>query len=77
MKAWILSQSSAGPAAAWARINGPVAARARFRAVGLAQLLLDWGVFVLAGACAVPVPAASSLCGRLAGALLGFWLNGR
>jgi hypothetical protein len=42
---------------------------------GLAQLLLDWGVFVLASACAMPVPAA--LCGRAGGALLGFWLNGR
>lgn len=47
-----------------------------FVLVGLAQLLLDWGVFVLASACAVPVPAAN-LCGRVAGAMLGFWLNGR
>lgn len=47
-----------------------------FVLVGLAQLLLDWGVFVLASACSVPVPAAN-LCGRTAGALLGFWLNGR
>lgn len=47
-----------------------------FVLAGLAQLLLDWGVFVLASACAMPVPAAN-LCGRTAGALLGFWLNGR
>ncbi len=47
-----------------------------FMLVGLAQLLLDWAVFVLASAAALPVPAAN-LCGRGAGALLGFWLNGR
>ena len=47
-----------------------------FIAVGLAQLLLDWLVFV--GLTALGVPAASgNLAGRISGALLGFWLNGR
>ena len=44
--------------------------------VGLAQLLLDWATFV--GLTALGVPAApGNLAGRVAGALLGFWLNGR
>lgn len=44
--------------------------------VGLLQLLLDWLVFV--GLTAFGVPAASgNLAGRVSGALLGFWLNGR
>lgn len=47
-----------------------------FIAVGLAQLLLDWLVFV--GLTALGVPAApGNLAGRISGALLGFWLNGR
>ncbi len=48
----------------------------RFIIVGLAQLLLDWLVFVLLSAGGVPA-APSNLCGRIGGALLGFWLNGR
>lgn len=47
-----------------------------FGIVGGIQLLLDWGVFVLGSALGVPVPAAN-LAGRVAGASLGFWLNGR
>ncbi|WP_313400485.1 GtrA family protein [Stenotrophomonas sp.] len=43
---------------------------------GLLQLALDWGVFVLATALGVPV-APGNLVGRISGALLGFWLNGR
>ena len=44
--------------------------------VGLLQLLLDWLVFV--GLTAFGVPAApGNLAGRVSGALLGFWLNGR
>ena len=43
---------------------------------GLLQLALDWGVFVLATALGVPV-APGNLIGRVSGALLGFWLNGR
>ena len=44
--------------------------------IGLLQLLLDWAVFVLATATGMPVAPANVL-GRLAGMLLGFWLNGR
>ena len=47
-----------------------------FVLAGAAQLLLDWTVFVAltaAGAAAAP----GNVCGRIAGALLGFWLNGR
>lgn len=43
---------------------------------GLLQLLLDWLVFVAASALGLPV-AGSNIAGRVAGALLGFWLNGR
>lgn len=48
----------------------------QFIVVGLAQLLLDWLAFVLASALGMPVPVAN-LLGRVCGALLGFWLNGR
>lgn len=47
-----------------------------FVLAGAAQLLLDSTVFVvltLAGMDAAP----GNVCGRIAGALLGFWLNGR
>lgn len=44
--------------------------------VGLLQLLLDWAVFVAATALGLPV-AGGNIAGRVAGALLGFWLNGR
>jgi len=47
-----------------------------FLIVGALQLLLDWSVFV--GLSALGVEAApANLCGRVAGAMLGFWLNGR
>ena len=48
----------------------------RFVLVGVAQLVLDWGVFVATSACGVPV-APANLAGRVCGALLGFWLHGR
>lgn len=48
----------------------------RFIAVGLAQLVLDWLVFVALTALGVPV-APGNVAGRVSGALLGFWLNGR
>ncbi len=48
----------------------------QFVIVGLLQLLLDWLVFVAATAIGVPV-APGNIAGRIAGALLGFWLNGR
>ena len=44
--------------------------------IGLLQLLLDWLVFVATTAVGVPV-APANVIGRLAGMLLGFWLNGR
>ncbi|HDS1656077.1 TPA: GtrA family protein [Stenotrophomonas maltophilia] len=44
--------------------------------VGLVQLLLDWLVFVSTTALGAPVVPAN-IAGRLAGMLLGFWLNGR
>ena len=47
-----------------------------FIAVGMAQLLLDWLVFVALTALGVPA-GPGNLAGRACGALLGFWLNGR
>ncbi|HGM6067995.1 GtrA family protein [Stenotrophomonas maltophilia] len=44
--------------------------------IGALQLLLDWAAFVLATAAGVPV-VPGNLAGRVAGMLLGFWLNGR
>jgi putative flippase GtrA len=49
---------------------------ASYGLVGGLQLLLDWACFVLltaAGAAVVP----ANLAGRIAGASLGYWLNGR
>ena len=43
---------------------------------GALQLLLDWGVFVGMTALGVDVGLAN-FAGRIAGAMLGFWLNGR
>ncbi len=47
-----------------------------FSMVGLLQLLLDWGVMVGLSAMGMPM-APSNVLGRLAGAALGFWGNGR
>jgi putative flippase GtrA len=47
-----------------------------FLLAGLAQLLLDWAVFVALTGLGLPVVAAN-LAGRVSGACLGFWLNGR
>lgn len=44
--------------------------------VGLIQLLADWLVFILLSFFAVPVIVAN-IVGRMIGALLGFWLNGK
>lgn len=49
---------------------------ASFVLVGLAQLVLDSAVFVVATAAGVPV-APGNVLGRISGALLGYWLNGR
>ncbi|QWP76982.1 GtrA family protein [Lysobacter sp. K5869] len=40
------------------------------------QYCVDWGVMVLLSHLGMPVEAAN-LAGRISGALLGFWLNGR
>jgi putative flippase GtrA len=47
-----------------------------FVLVGFAQLALDSGAFIGATALGMPVMAAN-VCGRIVGATLGFWLNGR
>jgi putative flippase GtrA len=44
--------------------------------VGVIQWLVDWGVMVLLSHLGLPVEAAN-VCGRISGAMLGFWLNGR
>jgi len=44
--------------------------------IGLLQLLLDWLVFVALTAAGTPV-VPGNIAGRVAGMLLGFWLNGR
>jgi putative flippase GtrA len=47
-----------------------------FGLVGAAQVLLDWSMFVAlthAGAAVAP----ANVLGRVGGACLGFWLNGR
>ncbi len=47
-----------------------------FGVVGGVQLLLDWACFVLLTALGLAVVPAN-LAGRVAGAGVGFWLNGR
>lgn len=49
---------------------------ASFVLVGLLQLLLDWAMFVTLTSLGLSAPAGNVL-GRVSGALLGFWLNGR
>jgi putative flippase GtrA len=49
---------------------------ALFLLVGGMQIALDWTVFVLLSYAGLPV-APSNLAGRVCGACLGFWLNGR
>ncbi|MBN6103774.1 GtrA family protein [Xanthomonas sp. CFBP 8703] len=48
----------------------------QFVVIGLLQLLIDWSVFVAATAAGMP-PIPANVLGRVCGALLGFWLNGR
>ncbi|MGH8052933.1 MAG: GtrA family protein [Stenotrophomonas sp.] len=48
----------------------------QYLAVGLLQLLLDWAVLVTSTAAGLPI-APGNLLGRICGASLGFWLNGR
>lgn len=44
--------------------------------IGLLQWLLDWGVMVGLSHMGMPVEPAN-VAGRISGALIGFWLNGR
>ena len=44
--------------------------------IGGLQWLLDWAVTVVASHGGLPIEAAN-VCGRIAGAMLGFWLNGK
>lgn len=44
--------------------------------VGLLQWLIEYAVMLALSQWLLPVPAAN-ICGRICGALLGFWLNGR
>lgn len=60
--------------AAW--VNGLTHQGSRYIGAGIIQLVLDCTVFVAATALGIPVTPAN-ICGRLAGMLLGFWLNGR
>lgn len=48
----------------------------RYVVAGILQLLLDWLLFVALTALGVAA-APANLAGRVSGALLGFWLNGR
>jgi len=48
----------------------------RYVVTGILQLLLDWLLFVVLTALGVAA-APANLAGRVSGALLGFWLNGR
>lgn len=47
-----------------------------FLLVGIAQLVVDWLLFVSSTSLGVPVGMGNVL-GRIGGACLGFWLNGR
>jgi putative flippase GtrA len=47
-----------------------------FIVAGALQLLLDWAVFVTLTSLGAS-PVVGNLAGRVCGALLGFWLNGR
>ena len=44
--------------------------------IGGVQWLLDWGVMVLLSHLGLAIEVAN-ICGRISGAILGFWLNGK
>ncbi len=44
--------------------------------IGIVQWLLDWGVMVVLSHLGVMIEIAN-ICGRISGAMLGFWLNGK
>ncbi len=47
-----------------------------YLAIGIFQWLVDWGVMVLLSHLGLRIGVAN-VAGRISGALLGFWLNGR
>ncbi len=47
-----------------------------YMAIGLLQYVVDWGVMVTLSHFGTPVELAN-VAGRVSGAVLGFWLNGR
>lgn len=47
-----------------------------YLAIGVAQWLLDWGVMVALSGAGLKVEPAN-IAGRICGAMLGFWANGR
>ena len=47
-----------------------------FSLIGALQVALDSGIYILLTTLGLSTPP-SNVCGRVAGALLGFWLNGR
>lgn len=47
-----------------------------FLTVGILQWLLDWGVLVALSHAGMAIEVAN-IVGRISGATLGFWLNGR
>ena len=47
-----------------------------FLAIGLVQLALDTAIYIGLTATGLPI-ATGNVAGRIAGACLGFWLNGR
>src|SRR5690349_256465 len=49
---------------------------ASFLIVGCCLIVLDWVVFLVLTALGV-VPVSANIAGRVAGALVGFWANGR
>lgn len=74
-----LRPSDAGPSAVIAAAPRPASLRRqgrRYLLVGGVQWVLDCAVMVLSSHLGLVVEAAN-LCGRIAGATLGFWLNGR
>ncbi|MCD0260482.1 GtrA family protein [Xanthomonas melonis] len=48
----------------------------QFTLIGALQLAVDCGIFIAATAAGMPT-APANLLGRVSGAVLGFWLNGR
>lgn len=48
----------------------------RFVAVGMVQILIDSGIYIVLTALGLSTPPAN-LCGRISGAVIGFWLNGK